>query len=83
MSNCSPGSSAAYAYERMYASARYPSVWARSSLISNTALAPSVSGDEFPAVTLPYRGSNTGFNARSCSIDVSVRIPLSLVKAVS
>ena len=27
------------------------------------AAAPSVSGDEFPAVTVPYVRSNTGFNA--------------------
>jgi len=42
-----------------------------------------VSGDEFPAVTEPYFLSNTGFNACSCSIDVSVLMPLSLVSAVS
>jgi hypothetical protein len=46
--------------------------------MSSTALPPSVSGDELPAVTVPYRRSNTGLSARSCSSDVSVRMPLSL-----
>ena len=54
-----------------------PIAFAFSSLISSTAAAPSVSGDEFPAVTVPYRRSNTGFSSRSFSMVVSSRMPLS------
>ena len=52
-SSCHPGSTAATAYERMYVSGSYPSTRAFSSLIRSTAEAPSVSGEEFAAVTLP------------------------------
>ena len=51
--------------------------------MSSTALPPSVSGDELPAVTVPYFRSNTGLSAASCSIVVSARMPLSLVSTVS
>src|SRR5213079_3047293 len=51
--SCQPGSTAATAYDRMYASGVYPSARAAASLVSSTAAAPSVSGEEFAAVTLP------------------------------
>ena len=47
--------------------------------MSSTAAAPSVSGDELPAVTDPYLRSNTGRSAASASSDVSDRMPLSVV----
>ena len=51
--------------------------------MSSTAAAPSVSGDELPAVTEPYLRSNTGLSAASASSDVSARMPLSVVTASS
>src|SRR5207237_2911709 len=66
-SSCSPGSSAAYAYDRMIPSGEYPSAFALSSLMSKTHAPPSVSGDELPAVTLPYLRSKTGLSAANCS----------------
>src|SRR5439155_9463507 len=52
-SSCHPGSTAATAYDRMKVRGSYPSARAASSLISRTAEAPSVRGEEFAAVTLP------------------------------
>ena len=52
-----------------------PSSLALSPAISTTAAAPSVSGDELPAVTLPV-GSNAGFSAASFSSVVSARGPV-------
>ena len=62
------GSSAAYAHERRYPSGVYPSALAFDSLITMSALAPSVRADEFPAVTVPYFLSKAG---RSFSYDES------------
>src|SRR6267378_2304632 len=64
--SCQPGSTAATAYDRMYARAVYPSVRAASSLMSSTAAAPSVSGEELAAVTVPYLRSNTGLSLAIC-----------------
>ncbi len=75
--SCSPGSSAATAYERMNARGSYPRLRAASSLMSTTAAAPSVRGDAFAAVTVPYRLSNTGRSFAICSSVESARIPLS------
>src|SRR5687767_13471529 len=66
-SSCSPGSSAAYAYDLMIPSTGYPSDFAFSSFMRSTHAPPSVSGEELPAVTVPYFLSNTGFSAASCS----------------
>src|SRR5205807_92401 len=54
-----------------------PSAFAFSSDISSTAAAPSVSGDEFPAVIVPYLRSNTGRSFDSASSVESDRIRLS------
>jgi hypothetical protein len=51
--------------------------------MSSTAALPSVSGEEFPAVTVPYRRSKTGLSACICSSVVSERTPLSLVETTS
>ena len=59
-----------------------PSSAAFSSLITNSAAAPSLSGQELPAVTEPP-SLNTGFNAASPSIVVPGRGPSSLVTTVS
>src|SRR6185503_19318727 len=75
--SCPPGSTAATAQDLMKASGSYPSARARASDIRRTAAAPSVSGDEFPAVTVPYLRSNTGGSAASASRDVSRRSRLS------
>ena len=47
--------------------------------MSSTAAAPSVSGEELPAVTDPYLRSKTGLSLASASSDVSERTPLSAV----
>ena len=59
-----------------------PAAFALSAPINTTAAAPSLSGDELPAVTLPV-GSNTGFSAASFSSDVSARGPSSLSTVMS
>ena len=46
--------------------------------MSRTAAAPSVRGDELPAVTVPNRRSKTGGSAARASIEVSRRTRLSL-----
>ena len=53
ISSCPPGSTAATAHDFTKASGRRPSARALSSDISSTAAAPSVSGEELPAVTVP------------------------------
>ena len=58
-----------------YASGSRPHWAAFSSLISSTAAAPSVTGDELPAVSVPFSGSKTGFSAARASSEVSARGP--------
>ena len=67
----------------MNASGSIPSRAARASDIRTTAAAPSVSGEELPAVTVPYRRSNTGGSAASASMVVSRRSRLSATIAGS
>ncbi len=64
MRSCPPGSTAATAQSLMKAIGAWPSARAFSSDISTTAAAPSVSGEEFPAVTVPYRRSKAGLQRR-------------------
>src|SRR5439155_6434746 len=52
--SCQFGSTAAYAYDLRKPSGLRPSSFARSSAQTTSAAAPSVSGEEFPAVMLPY-----------------------------
>jgi len=54
-----------------------PAAFATSSRMSSTAAPPSVSGEAFPAVTVPYARSKTGESLASCAAVVSARIPLS------
>ena len=68
------GSTPATAIETMRAVACRPCLRANSSLVTSTADAPSVSGDEVPAVTTPCSGSNTGFNDASASTVVPGRM---------
>src|SRR5216683_1235258 len=61
-SSCQAGSTAAYAYSLRKPSGFIPSARAFSSAITTSAAAPSVSGDELPAVTDPYLRSKTGLS---------------------
>ena len=67
------GSTPATAMERMRTLGFKPSSLARSSLMINTAEAPTLSGLEFPAVIEPPSGMNTGFKAPRASTLVSRR----------
>ena len=67
----------------MKASGSYPSARALASDIRSTAAAPSVRGEELPAVTVPYFRSKTGGSLASASSDVSRRMRLSWVTAGS
>ena len=58
-------------------SARVRAPRAFSSDITSTAAAPSFSGHELPAVTVPFSGSNTGLSSASFSIVVPGRGPSS------
>ena len=75
--SCQPGSTAAYAYSLRNPSGRIPSARAFSSAITTSAAAPSVSGEELPAVTLPYFLSKTGFSFAYASSCESLRTMLS------
>jgi hypothetical protein len=54
-----------------------PSRSAFSADITSTAAAPSLSGHELPAVTVPFSGSNAGLSSASFSIVVPGRGPSS------
>ena len=56
-----------------------PSAFALSSDMTSTAAAPSLSGQELPAVTVPFSGSNAGLSSASFSIVVPGRGPSSRV----
>ena len=56
---------------------RWPNSVARVSSINNRATAPSVIIDELPAVTVPFRRSNTGLSLASASKLCSGRYPMS------
>ena len=73
------GSRAVTPVERMRASGRRPSSFARVSLITTTAAAPSFRGQELPAVTRPL-SRNAGWRVASTSIVVPGRGPSSLAK---
>ena len=62
MSSCQFGSRAANAHDRMKARGTKPSRSAVFSSMRITAEAPSVSGDELPAVIVPYLRSKTGLS---------------------
>ena len=61
------------AVERMRASGLSPFAWANSSVQTRTKAAPSVSGEEVPAVTEP-EASNAGFNPARVSASVPGRM---------
>ena len=75
--SCPDGSRAAHAQLRTYPMGSIPSLRIFSSFIRMTAEAPSVRGEEFPAVTEPCFRSNTGRRIPSFSKEESVRMPLS------
>src|SRR5262249_22454616 len=58
--SCQSGSTAAYAYSLRNPSGLRPSSFALSSATTTSAAAPSVSGDELPAVIVPYLRSDAG-----------------------
>ena len=70
------GDSAVTPDDTMRASGVMPSSAALRSLITMTAAAPSLSGQQFPAVTVPS-GRKTGFSAATFSIVVPGRGPSS------
>ena len=70
------GESAVTPDETIRASGVMPSSAALTSLITTTAAAPSLSGQQFPAVTVPS-GRNTGFSAATFSSVVPGRGPSS------
>ena len=67
------GSTPATAVARTFTSGLRPSDLARSSLITSSAAAPSLSGELLPAVTVPMPGMNAGCSAASASRLASAR----------
>ena len=75
------GSTPAAALALTRASGSSPCSATASAEASSTAAAPSDSGDELPAVTVPS-GRKTGFNAASDSVDASGRMPSSVARSL-
>ncbi len=67
------GSTPTVANERMRASGCSPCACAKASLVTSTAAAPSVSGEDVPAVTTPS-GRNAGRSAANASSEVVGRM---------
>ncbi len=76
------GDSAVRPVETIRASGVMPSSAALTSLITTTAAAPSLSGQQLPAVTVPF-GRKTGCSAATFSIVVPGRGPSSAATTVS